>query len=59
MFFISGTNLPPWVSVIKQESYLPYVRKDIKTTLFKNLMLKTLNSIISYNQIAAKQEIVI
>lgn len=36
MFVIPGKNFALLTSVLKQESYLLYVRKEIKTPIFKN-----------------------
>ena len=53
MFIIPGKSFSLFVSVLKQMSYLSFVRNEIKTTIFQNLRQKNSKLNISYNQTAA------
>ena len=60
MFMTPGKNLTPWVLFLEQESYLPYTNLDYKdlgykiyTTIHKNQMQKSRDTIIGENQSAA------
>ena len=60
MFMTPWKSLAPWVLLLVQESYLLYINSDYKnlgyiiyTTILKNHMQATLDTIIGENQSAA------
>ena len=59
-----GKGLVPWVLLLEQQSYLPYIKKVVKkilqttgpyTTILKNRLQKTLDTIIGDIQTVVKK----
>ena len=55
MFIIPGKNFALWASVLKQESYLSYVRKEINRPIFKYFMQKTRNKELPINKLLQRR----
>lgn len=55
MFVLPGKVSEVCISVLKQESHILYIKKEIKTSIFKNPIQKYINFIISKNKTPSTQ----